>query len=162
MLLIAIPIWRDQSILAKATTPLCLFLALYRTGPDPTKVKDFVRKGPSWADGPRFLFTLKLEDDFGVVDAVAAGPAASRLLPGCPSPAEFLTSPDVRARVERVLAVLEAAGADGAGEGLVDLRLRSYLAPLVGIGQRGGKCKRYSIVAPSCLENGRRGRPAEG
>lgn len=119
-------------------------------------MKDFVRKGPGWADGPRYLFTLKLEDDFGVVEGIAAGPEAARLLPGCPSPAEFLASPDLRARAERVLASLEAAGADGAKGGLVDLRLRSYLAPLVGIGQRGGKCKRYSIIASSCLAAGRR------
>lgn len=120
------------------------------------KVKDFVRKGPRWADGPRYLFTLKLEDDYGVVEAVAAGPEAARLLPGCPSPEEFLASHDARARVERVLAGLESAGADGADGCLVDLRLRSYLAPLVGIGQRGEKCKRYSIIAPSCLDTGRR------
>lgn len=115
-----------------------------------------MRQGPGWADGPRYLFTLKLEDDFGVVEAVAAGPAASRLLPGCPSPADFLANPDVRARAERVLAGLESAGEDGAGGDLVDLRLRSYLAPLVGIGQRGEKCKRYSIIAPSCLDAGPR------
>eukprot|EP00903_Cladosiphon_okamuranus_P021838 g20081.t1 len=122
----------------------------------PPKVTDFVRKGPAWADGPRYLFTLKLEDDYGVVEAVAAGPEAARLLPGCPSPAEFLASPDVRARVKRVLAGLESTGVDGAERCLVDLRLRSYLAPLVGTGQREGMCKRYSIIAPSCLDAGRR------
>lgn len=115
-----------------------------------------MRKGPGWASEPRYLFTLRLEDDYGVVEAVAAGPDASRLLPGSPSPAEFHASPDVRARVERVLTRLEAAGAAGASAGVVGLRLRSYLAPLVGIGQRRGeKCKRYSIIAPSRLENGR-------
>ena len=119
-------------------------------------MQDFVRKGPGWAESPRYLFTLKLEDDFGAVEAVAAGPDASRLLPGRPSPAAFLASPDVRARVERVLADLESTDAEGAGGGLVNLRLRSYLAPLVGIGQRGEKCKRYSIIAPTCLDAGRR------
>eukprot|EP00752_Nemacystus_decipiens_P007468 g6671.t1 len=122
----------------------------------PPMVKDFVRKGPRWSDGPSYLFTLRLEDDFGVVDAVAAGPEAARLLPGCPSPAEFLANADARARVERVLAGLVSAGAEGAGGGLVDLRLRSYLAPLVRVGQRGSECKRYSIIAPSCLDGGRR------
>lgn len=113
-----------------------------------------MRKGPGWGDGPRYLFSLRLEDEYGVVEAVAAGPDASRLLPGAPSPAEFHASPDVRGRVERVLTRLETAGAADANVGVVWLRLRSYLAPLAGIGQRGEKCKRYSIIAPSRLESG--------
>lgn len=120
----------------------------------PSKVEDFVRKGPGWEKAPHYLFTLRLEDDYGVVEAVAAGPDAARLLPGAPSPAEFHSSAEVRARVERVLARLEAAGAAGGNAGVVGLRLRSYLAPLVGVGQRGEKCKRYSIIAPSRLESG--------
>ncbi|CAM9116504.1 unnamed protein product, partial [Scytosiphon promiscuus] len=111
-------------------------------------------QGPRWGDGPRFLFTLRLEDDHGVVEAVAAGVDASRLLPGSPSPQEFLASQDARARAERVLARIEAA-ADGFEEGgRVPLRLRSYVAPLVEVGHRGQKCKRYSIIAPSCLVEG--------
>lgn len=134
--------------------------------PPPTtlqQVENFVRKGPRWSDGPRFLFTLKLEDDHGVVEAVAAGPDASRLLPGSPSPRAFLESHDARARTERVLARIEAAADAGEEGGRVALRLRSYLAPLVEVGRRGEKCKRYSIIAPSCLEeDGAEGLDAQG
>lgn len=112
-----------------------------------------MRKRPGWDNKPHYLFTLRLEDDFGVVEAVAAGPDASLLLPGAPSPVEFQASPDVQDRVERVLTRLEAAGAAGANAGVLGLRLRSYLAPLVGMDQRGQFCKRYSIIAPSRLES---------
>lgn len=113
-----------------------------------------MRRGPEWDDDRLyFLFTLRLEDDHGVVDAIAAGPDASLLLPGSPSPAEFYTSPEVRSRVERVLTRLESTSAGQVGGGVVELRLRSYLAPLVEIGRRGDKCKRYSITTPSCLED---------
>ncbi|CAM9417177.1 unnamed protein product [Ectocarpus sp. 6 AP-2014] len=120
----------------------------------PTKVEDFVRHGPE-PDNNRlhFLFTLRLEDDYGVVDAIASGPDASLLLPGSPSPAEFYTSLEVRSRVERVLTRLESTSTGKARGGVVELRLRSYLAPLVEIRHRGDKCKRYSIIAPSCLED---------
>ncbi|CBJ28873.1 POT1 protection of telomeres 1 homolog [Ectocarpus siliculosus] len=118
------------------------------------EVEDFVRHGPE-SDNYRlhFLFTLRLEDDYGVVDAIASGPDASLLLPGSPSPAEFYTSLEVRSRVERVLTRLESTSTGKARGGVVELRLRSYLAPLVEIRHRGDKCKRYSIIAPSCLED---------
>lgn len=123
-------------------------------------MENFVRTGPRWGDGPRFLFTLRLEDDHGVVEAVAAGPDASRLLPGSPSPKEFLASHEVRARTGRVLARIEAAAADGGeGGGRIALRLRSYVTPLVEIRHRGEKCKRYSVIAPSCLEEDGAGDP---
>lgn len=113
-----------------------------------------MRRGPeSDNDRLHFLFTLRLEDDYGVVDAIASGPDASLLLPGSPSPAEFYTSLEVRSRVERVLTRLESTSAGKAGGGVVELRLRSYLAPLVEMRHRGDKCKRYSIIAPSCLED---------
>lgn len=112
-----------------------------------------MRRGPEGDDHRlRFLFTLRIEDDYGVVDAIASGPDASLLLPGSPSPTEFYTSLEVRSRVERVLTRLESTSAGETGGGVVDLRLRSYLAPLE-IGHRGIKCKRYSIIAPSFLED---------
>ena len=110
------------------------------------KVEDFVRQGPGPGDGPRFLFMLRLEDDDGVVDAVAAGSDASHLLPGSPSPEQFHRSEEVRGRVQRALERLESEGS-----GVWGLRLRSYLTPMDG-GQ--AYCKRYSIVAPSSLEEG--------
>lgn len=114
-----------------------------------------MRDGPRRSDGPQYLFALKLQDDSGEVEAVAAGADARRLLPGAPSPAKFRADAGVRARVERAL-----AGAEAPDSGGVRLRLRSYLAPLGGIGHGGEKCKRYSIVAPSCFEEGPQ--PAEG
>ena len=122
------------------------------------KVIDFVRQGPGPGDGLRFLFILRLEDDGGVVDAVATGLDASHLLPGSPSPEQFYHSEDVRGRVQRALERLESEGG-----GINRLRLRSYLTPMESGGRGGGSdsrspvcCKRYSIVAPSSLEEGMR------
>lgn len=119
-----------------------------------SKVSDFVRQGPGLEEDLCFLFTLRLEDDYGVVDAVATGLDASCLLPGKPTPAQFRSSADVRQTAERLLARLESDRRSWLG-----LRLRSYVMPLKGARRGGGSgradfCKHFSVVAPSSLEEG--------
>lgn len=115
-----------------------------------------MRQGPEPGDGPRFLFMLRLEDNDGVVDAVATGMDASQLLPGSPSPEEFYRSEEMRGRVQRTLERLESEGG-----GMWGLRLRSYVTPTEGGGGSDCRmpvcCKRYSIVSPSSLEEGLQG-----
>lgn len=115
-----------------------------------------MRQGPKPGDCPCYLFTFRLEDDYGVVDAVASGVDASHLLPGAPSPEQFRSNEGVRKRVEEALERFESEG-----EGALELRLRSYLTQIVPLRRMRGSssarplfCKRFRIVAPSSLETG--------
>lgn len=109
-----------------------------------------MRHGPRPGEGPRYLFTLRLEDDHGVVDAVVSSPHAIDLLhlEGT-SPAQFLSDEDSRRTVAQALDEREGEGGEA-----MPLRLRSYLMPIAGGGRRlagdSAKptfCKRFSIVA---------------
>lgn len=115
----------------------------------PRKVEEFLRPGPKRGDEDCFLFALCLEDAYGSIDAVASGPDAQRLLPGNPSPEEFLSNEGSRRRVEELL-----AGLEGENGGIVTLRVRSYVVEHRHERVRGSNrnIKGYSIVSPSSLQ----------
>lgn len=96
-----------------------------------------------------FLFTLRLGDDHGILDALVSGEDISHLLPGAPPPAQFQSSEDARNMVIRGLIRHESKSGP-----CLELRLRSYLTPIAGGGRRTSGpnvCKRYQILAPSSL-----------
>lgn len=106
-----------------------------------------------------YLFSLRLEDDHGALDAIGAGPNAGLLLPGRPTPERFASREDARQMVAEELADLEGcAEPDSDGDRrrpgrMVELRIRSYVTvvPPVRRGESPTPVKRYSIVAPSSL-----------
>lgn len=116
------------------------------------EVRDFVREGPQSGGDLNYLFSLRLEDDHGVVDALVSGKNASCLLPGLPSPSVFRDSESIRGKVEQTLVSLESNGAVA-----VPLRLRSYVKTMPGVSRGTANtgsslCKRFSIIAPSSLK----------
>lgn len=111
-----------------------------------------MRQGPQPGGDLNYLFSLRLEDDHGVVDALVSGTNASCLLPGLPSPSEFRDNESVRKKVEQTLVSLESKGAVA-----VPLRLRSYVKTMPGWSRGTGSTgsstfKRFSIIAPSSLK----------
>lgn len=102
-----------------------------------------MRHGPGPGERPCYLFTLRLEDDHGIVDAMVSSLHAIRLLQlEGPSPAQFLSDEGSRRTVAHALNKWE-----GEGRETVRLRLRSYLTPMAGGIGRPTFCKRFSIVA---------------